>query len=57
MPAKASQEERILLYQLNSKVVDLPYIADTLDESSNLAKRDSSPIIAVPDYCYEGIAV
>jgi hypothetical protein len=37
MPAKASQEERILLHQLDSKVVNLPHMADACDESGKLA--------------------
>jgi hypothetical protein len=37
----------MLLYRLDGEVVDLPYMADALDKSSNLAERDSSPVIAV----------
>jgi hypothetical protein len=47
----------MLLYQLDSEVIDLPYIADALDETSNLAERDSSSVTAVPDDCCEGTAV
>lgn len=47
----------MLLHRLNSEVVDLPYMTDALDEPGNLAKRDSSPVIAIVDYCYKGTAV
>jgi hypothetical protein len=58
MPAKASQEERmLLLYRLDGEVVDLPYMADACDEPDNLAERDPSPVTAVPDDCSEGAAV
>jgi hypothetical protein len=57
MPAEASQEERMTLYWLNSKVVNLFHMADALDKSGKLAKRDSSPVITVPDHCYKGAVV
>ena len=57
MPAEASQEERMLLHQLDSEVVNLPHMADALDEPGNLAERDSSPVTAVLDNCCEGTAV
>ena len=57
MPAKASHEERILLYRLDGEVVDLPHMADAFDEPRNLAEGDSSPVTAVPDDCCEGTAV
>jgi hypothetical protein len=42
MPAEASQEERILLYQLDREVVNLPNMADALDELGKLAKTSVS---------------
>jgi hypothetical protein len=57
MPAEASQEERMLLYRLDGEVVNLPHMADALDESGKLAERDSSPVTTVPDHCCEGAAV
>jgi len=57
MPAEATQEVRILLYRLNSKVVDLPYVASARDKSDNLGERDSSPVTTVPDDCCEGVVV
>jgi len=50
MPAEASQEERILLYRLNSKVVNSPYIANALNKLGKLAKRDSSPVATIADH-------
>jgi hypothetical protein len=41
---KASEEERMLLYWLNSEVVNSPHIANTLNKLSKLAKRDSLPV-------------
>jgi hypothetical protein len=38
MPAKASQEERMLLYQLDSKVVNLSHVANTLNKLGKLAE-------------------
>jgi hypothetical protein len=38
MPAKASQEERMLLYRLDSEVVNLPHMAGACNESDNLAE-------------------
>jgi hypothetical protein len=57
MPAEASQEEQMALYWLDREVVNLPHIADALDKSGKLAKRDSSPVTTVPDHCCEGAAV
>jgi len=57
MPAKASQEERMVLYQLDGEVVNLPHMADALDKLGKLAKRDSSPVTTIPDHCCEGAAV
>ncbi len=57
MPAKATQEVRMLLYRLNSKVVDLPYVAGARDKSDNLGERDSSPVTTVPDDRRKGVAV
>jgi hypothetical protein len=56
MPAEASQEERILLYRLDSEVVNSPYMANTLDELGKLAKRYSSPVATILDYRYKGAA-
>jgi hypothetical protein len=44
----------MLLYRLNSKVVNLPYIADTRDKSAKLAERDS--LLSI-NYCYKGVAI
>jgi hypothetical protein len=57
MPAKASQEERMLLYRLDSEVVNLPHMTDACDESDKLAERNSSLGTAVSDHCSEGAAV
>jgi hypothetical protein len=57
MPAKASQEERMLLYQFDSEVVDLSHMADACNELDNLAERDSSLGTDVPDHCSEGATV
>ncbi len=54
IPAKASDEERMLLYRINSEVVNFPYIANARDESAKLAERDS--LLGI-DYCYEGAAI
>jgi hypothetical protein len=53
MPAKASQEERMALYWLNSKVVNLSHMADALDKLGKLAERDSLFIITLLDHCCE----
>jgi hypothetical protein len=47
----------MLLYRLDSEVVNLPYMADASNESDNIAERDSSLGTAVPDHCSEGAAV
>jgi hypothetical protein len=57
MPAKATQEVRIVLNRLDSEVVNLPRMAGTRDESSQLGERDSSPVTTVPDRRCEGVAV
>jgi hypothetical protein len=57
MPAKASQEERMLLYRLDGEVANIPPMADACNESDNLAERDSSLGTAAPDHCSEGTAV
>jgi hypothetical protein len=57
MPAEATQEVRILLNGLNSKVVNLPHVAGIRNESSQLGERDSSPIITVPDRYCKGVVV
>ena len=57
MLAEASQEERMLLYRLDGEVVNLPHMADALNELGKLAERDSSSVTTVPDDCCEGAAV
>jgi hypothetical protein len=57
MPAEASQEERIVLYQLDGEVVNLPHMANTLDKLGKLTERDSLPVTTVQDHCCEGAAV
>ena len=57
MPAKASQEERMLLHRLDAEVVNLPHMADACDELGKLAERDSSLGTTVPDHSCEGAAV
>ena len=47
----------MLLYWLNSEVVNSPYIANALNELGKLAKRDSSPIVTISDYYYKGVVV
>jgi hypothetical protein len=56
MPAKASQEERMLLERLDSEVINFPNIAHALDKSGKLAERDS-PITTVPDHRCKGSVV
>jgi hypothetical protein len=57
MLAKASQEERMLLYRLDAEVANLPYMADACDELGKLAERDSLLGTTAPDHCSEGAAV
>jgi len=47
----------MLLYRLNIKVVDLPYMAGARDKSDNLSEKDSLPVIAIPDDCYKGVVI
>ena len=47
----------MLLYQLNSEVVNLPYIANTYNKSDNLTKRDSLLDIIIPNHYSEGAVV
>jgi hypothetical protein len=47
----------MLLYRLDSEVVDLPYVAGARDKSDNLGKRDSSPVTTVPDDRRKGVVV
>jgi hypothetical protein len=47
----------MVLYQLDSEVINLPYMANALDELGKLAKRDSSPTTTVPDHCCKGAVV
>jgi len=44
----------MLLYRLNSKVVNLLYIADTCDKSAKLAERDS--LLGI-NYYYKRVAI
>jgi hypothetical protein len=48
MPAKASQEERVLVRRLDRKVVNLPNMAYALDELGKLAKRNTLPVTPGP---------
>ncbi len=57
MPAKATQEVRMLLSRLDGEVVNLPRVAGTRDKSDNLGERDSSPVTTIPDDRREGVAV
>ena len=57
MSAEASQEERMLFYRLDREIVNLPNMTDTFNESSKLAKRDSSPVTTVSDHRYKGVAM
>jgi hypothetical protein len=57
MPAKPSNEERMLLYRLDSKVVNLPHMSDAYNKSDNLAERDSLLGTAVPDHRSKGVVV
>jgi len=45
----------MLLYRLNSKVVNSPYIANTLNKLSKLAKRYSLLVATILDYYYKGV--
>jgi hypothetical protein len=47
----------MLLYRLNSKVDNLPYIANTYNKLDNLAKRDSLLSTAVLDYYSKRVVV
>jgi hypothetical protein len=55
--AKASQEERMLLYRLDSEVVNLPHMADACNELDNLAERDSLLGTTVLNHYSEGVVV
>jgi hypothetical protein len=57
MLAEASQEEQMLLYQFNSKVVKFLYMANTLNKLNSLTKRDSLPITTVSDYYCKEAAI
>ena len=46
-----------MLNRLDSKVVNLPHIAGVRDKLDNLAERDTSPVISVPDRRYKGVVV
>src|SRR5437773_1339884 len=48
MPAKASQEEQMLLYRLDREVVNLPSMTDVLNESGKLAEREFGSVTIVP---------
>ena len=43
----------MLLKQLNSKVVNLSYMASACNKLSQLDKRDSLPVIVIIDYYYK----
>ncbi len=45
----------MLLYQLNSEVINSPYIANTLNKLGKLAKRYSLPIATILDHYYKGV--
>jgi hypothetical protein len=45
----------MLLYWLNNKVVNFPYMANALDKLDKLAKRDSLPVATISDYYCEGV--
>jgi hypothetical protein len=47
----------MLLYWLDSEVVNSPHIANALDELGKLAERDSSPVATISDYRCEGVVV
>jgi hypothetical protein len=47
----------MLLNRLNSKVVNLPYVAGAHDKLDNLGKRDSSPVTTILDDRRKGVAV
>lgn len=47
----------MLLHRLTSEDVNLPHMANALDEVGNLAERESSSIATIPDDCYEGAVV
>ncbi len=47
----------MLLNRLNSKVVNLPYVAGARNKSSQLDKRDSSPVTTVLDRRRKGVVV
>jgi hypothetical protein len=53
---KPVKEERMLLYRLNGEVVNLPHMANVLNELGKLAERDSFPVATVPDHCRERAA-
>lgn len=50
MLTKASHKERMLLYWLNSEVINLSYIANTYNKLGKLAKKDSLPVTTVLDH-------
>jgi hypothetical protein len=47
---RASQEEQMWLYRLNREIANIPNMADAFDELGKLAKRDFSPVTAIPDH-------
>jgi hypothetical protein len=47
MPAKASQEEQMLLYRLDREVVNLPSMTNVLDESGKLAEREFGSVTII----------
>jgi hypothetical protein len=57
MPAKASQEEQMLLYRLDREVVNLPSMTDVPDESGKLAEREFESVTIVPDHRCKGAMI
>jgi hypothetical protein len=51
MPAKASQEGRVLLQRLDREVVNLSNMANALDELGKLAEINVLPVTTLPDHC------
>jgi len=57
MPAKTSQEERVLLLRFDREIVNFPNVANALDELGKLAERNTLPVTTLPDHCRKGAAV
>jgi len=41
----------MMFYRLNHEIINLPNVANALDELDKLAERDSLPIMAILDNC------